>query len=156
MTTAYEITTRGLVRQATAVMRAELPPRELGPWLARCFQRVYEHLTAIDTKPTGPPFARFTFLADVVAVEAGFPVGREIAGDGQVEPSALPSGSAAVTTHRGRYEDLEEAYTAIRQWIDAHGFAEIGPHWEVYVSDPAANPDPDRWRTDVVTPYRAA
>lgn len=156
MTTTYEITTMGLTRQATAVMRAELPPCEMGRWLARCYHTVYEHLHAIGVEPSGPPFARFTFLADVVAIEAGFPVGREIAGDGEVEPSALPAGLAAVTTHLGRYEDLAEAYTAVHEWINAHGYAEVGPHWEVYFSDPTAEPDSNRWRTDVVTPYRAA
>ena len=62
--------------------------------------------------PVGPPFARFTFLGGVVAVEAGFPV----AGDSRERPTA-------------------------------------GPHWEVYYDDPNAEPDPSRWRTDVVVPY---
>jgi hypothetical protein len=29
-----------------------------------------------------------------------------------------------------------------------------GVHWEVYYADPAENPGPARWRTDVVIPYR--
>lgn len=156
MTPAYEIMTKGLTRQATAVMRGEMPREQLGRWLATCYRGVYEHLRTIGVEPAGPPFARFTFLGDTVAVEAGFPVGREIAGDGGVEPSALPAGSAAVTTHLGRYEELEAAYAAIHAWLDEHGYAEAGPHWEVYFSDPATEPDARRWRTDVVAPYRAA
>lgn len=79
---------------------------------------------------------------------------RPIPGDGFVEPSALPSGTAAVTTHLGRYEDLEAAYRAMREWVTSRGYEPAGPLWAVYYTDPSAEPDPGRWRTDVVLPCR--
>ena len=30
-----------------------------------------------------------------------------------------------------------------------------GP-WEVYFTDPASEPDPVTWRTEIIQPYRAA
>jgi effector-binding domain-containing protein len=149
----YEIISRDLAAQTTAVMRGEMPVTELGEWLAGTYRAVQEHLDRIGMHPVGPPFARFTFLGRVVAVEAGFPVAGEIAGDGGVEPSLLPCGLAAVTTHLGRYEDLEAAFDAVHDWLNAHGYMTAGPHWEVYFNDPNAEPDPSRWRTDVVVPY---
>ena len=59
-----------------------------------------------------------------------------------------------MTTHHGRYEDLEDAYAAARRWLTVHGRAPIGAHWEVYYTDPSVEPDPTRWRTEVVMPYR--
>lgn len=156
MAKLYQITTKGLDRQPTAVMRTELPVQEMGRWLATCYATVHEHLRRVAVAPVGPPFARFTFLGDLAAVEAGFPVEREIDGDGRVEPSALPGGTVAMTTHLGRYEDLEDAYAAIRGWIADHGYKATGPHWEVYFTDPTADPDSRHWRTDVVAPYQAA
>lgn len=38
----------------------------------------------------------------------------------------------------------------------AQADATAGPHWEVYYTDPNVQPDPTRWRTDVVQPYRTA
>ena len=149
----YQIVSRDLAAQITAVMRGEMPVDELGEWLADTYRAVQEHLGRIGMNPVGPPFARFTFLGDVVAVEAGFPVGSEIAGDGRVEPSVLPCGLAAVTTHIGRYEDLRAAYDAVHEWLNAHRYMTAGPHWEVFFDDPHAEPDPSRWRTDVVVPY---
>jgi effector-binding domain-containing protein len=156
MTITYEIGARALPDQNTAVQRGEVPAVELPDWLANAFRTVHKYLQRIGTSPSGPPFARFTFLADSVAVEAGFPVSKRVPGDTDVQPSVLPGGQAAVTTHIGRYEDLDKAYQAIQAWLDKHGFVPAGPHWEVYYTDPSADPDPSRWRTEVVAPYRNA
>lgn len=152
----YEITSRILTDRYTAVVRGEMPAEELPGWLAGVYRTVHTYLTRTGVAPTGPPFARFTFLGDVVAAEAGFPVPHEIPGDGLVQPSTLPDGRAAVTTHWGRYEDVDKAYRACLGWLDEHGYRPAGPHWEVYHTDPTAEPDPARWRTDVVVPYRSA
>jgi hypothetical protein len=56
----------------------------------------------------------------------------------------------------GPYEDVAKAYAACRAWLDDHGLEPAGPHWEVYRTDPSTEPDPARWRTDVVLPFRAA
>ena len=153
-TLSNEITTQVLTDRYTAVVRDELPADELPAWLAGVCRTVRDYLTRTGVPPIGPPFARYAFLGPVVAVEAGFPVPREIPGDGLVEPSTLPDGQAAVTVHWGPYEDLEKAYLACRHWLDSHGYEPAGPHWEVYHTDPFAEPDPARWRTDVVVPYR--
>lgn len=152
----YETASHNLEPQPTAVMRGEMPARELAGWLPECYRAVHEYLRGIGIEPSGPPFVRYTFLRDSVAVEAGFPVEQEVAGDVRVEPSALPGGQAAVTTHFGRYEDLEAAYKAVLSWLEAHGYAAIGPHWEVNYTNPQTEPDPRAWRTDVVVPYRGS
>jgi effector-binding domain-containing protein len=151
----YGISTQVLTDRCTAVVRAELPADELPAWLADAFPTVHGYVTRERIDPAGPPFARLAFLGKMVAVEAGFPVPHEVPGDGTVEPSTLPDGLAAVTTHWGRYEDVEKAYLACRIWLDNHGFEPAGPHWEIYRTDSKAEPDPARWRTDVVVPYHA-
>ncbi len=153
-TLTYVITTRVLTDRYTAVVRGEMPSDELPAWFAGVYRTVQDYLARTGTAAAGPPFARHTVVGDVVAVEAGFPVPHEIAGDGLVEPSTLPDGPAAVTTHWGSYDGLGRAYLACRAWLDNHGCEPAGPHWEVYYTDPFAEPDPTRWRTDVVVPYR--
>jgi len=150
----YLVTTRVLTDRYTAVVRGEMPADELPAWLAGVFAAVGDYLDRAGVAPAGPPFARYSSLGDVVAVEAGFPVPTEVPGDGLVEPSALPDGPAAVTTHWGGYESLDTAYRACRTWLDDHGYQPAGPHWEVYHTDPASETDPAQWRTDVVVPFR--
>lgn len=152
----YETTMHELAVQPTAVVRTELPAADLPSWLAAAYHTVLEYLQHRGAHPTGPPFARFASIGDTVAAEAGFPVPEEIDGDGYVVPSTLPGGPAAVTTHLGRYEDLERAYRAVHDWVAATGYEPAGAQWEVYYTDPNAEPNPARWRTDVVVPCRRA
>ena len=154
MTITYDVADRFLASQLTAVVRAEIPREDLSAWLRRAFGEVGLYLRERHIAPVGPPYARYTFLGDQVAVEAGFPVAMEIAGHGRVQPSRLPGGRAAVTTHYGGYEDLQDAYAAERRWLTTHGRAPTGAHWEIYFTDSATEPDAARRRTDVVIPYR--
>jgi effector-binding domain-containing protein len=154
MTITYTIVDSVLPAQYTAVVRGEMDAEHMPIWLGEAYADVAEYLASAGVAPAGPPFARYTFLAQTVGIEAGFPVPFEVAGDGRVEPSRLPEGAAAVTTHTGPYEDLERAYRAVVEWLDTRGRQQRGPHWEVYLTDPNTEPDPSRWRTDVVVPYR--
>ena len=151
----YPIETRELTEQATAVARVSLPAAQLAAWLPGAYEQVMTYLAAAGAAPAGPPFARFTFHDDVVDAEAGFPVRAPVAGDGRVTPSSLPGGPVAVTTHYGRYEDLTAAYDAVAGWLKEHGLEPAGPHWEVYYTDPHSEPDPTRWRTDLIAPWHA-
>ena len=38
-------------------------------------------------------------------------------------------------------------YQAVLSWITAHEGEVVGDAWEVYLSDPTAQPDPATWRT---------
>jgi effector-binding domain-containing protein len=149
----YSIESRTLTQQPTAARRATLPAGQVGPWLADSYSRVAAYLERTGTPMSGPPYARYRFRDHEMEVEAGFPVTRPIAGDGPILASALPGGLVAVTTHYGRYEDLDKAHKAIMDWMERHGWQPAGGHWEVYFTSPAEEPDSSRWRTDVVAPY---
>lgn len=148
----YKITRRDLSEQPTAVARAQVPADELGSWIGVAHHLVTRYLRRHGVKPAGPPFARVSVVDHTADVEAGFPVHQPIDGDGDVEPSTLPGGRAVVTTHLGRYEGLGYAYEALENWLARHGRTPAGPQWETYYTDPNAEPDSSRWRTDVVVP----
>ena len=151
----YHIETRTLTVQDTAVVRSSMPAARLPEWLAGVYDEVYRYVTERGIPVDGPPFARYAFHGAVVDVEAGFPVAGPVSDGRRVTASRLPGGPVAVTTHYGRYEDLALAHQAVTGWLKEHNLEPAGPHWEVYYTNPAAQPDPATWRTDVVTPYRA-
>ena len=106
----YRINVQVLTGHLTAVVRGELPLDMLPYWLDGAFGVIYRYLRDNDIATAGPPFARFTSIGDVVAVEAGVPVATEIPGDGHIQPSVLPRGCVAVTTHWGHKDDVGPAY----------------------------------------------
>jgi AraC family transcriptional regulator len=38
--------------------------------------------------------------------------------------------------------------------MKSQGLEPAGAPWEVYVTDPGAEPDPSKWRTDIFFPVR--
>ena len=152
---SYHVEARTLTEQPTAVARARLPVDGIGRWLPGAYEAIMTYLDEVGIAPVGPPFARYTFHGITADVEAGLPVAEPVTGRGRVVPAVLPGGTVAVTTHYGPYEGLVAAYDAVAGWMKEHDRQPDGPHWEVYYTDPSAEPDPARWRTDLVAPCRA-
>lgn len=151
----YVIQTRTLEEVETAAMFATLRVDEMPAWLPRAFGTVAAYLGKNGVGPVGPPYARYRRVDEgTFEVEAGFPASTPVPGEGEVEPSSLPSGVAAVTVHVGPYEEMAAGYEALDQWVRDHGGTPTGPPWEVYLSDPATQPDPAGWRTEIVQPYQ--
>lgn len=72
------------------------------------------------------------YLDSVPNVEVGVIVTGPFTGAGNVVPSTLPVGRAAMTVHRGAYGGLGQAHTAVRNWCESEGKELAGPSWEIY------------------------
>ena len=149
----YTVESHVLFERPTAVIRARLPIDEVPKWMSAAFEEVFAELGRQGAEATGPPFARYVMHPDVFEVEAGVPVAEPVVPWGRVVPGTLPAGPVAVTTHHGPYEGLGKALDALAEWIDEHDSEPAGAHWENYFSDPVAEPDPEKWRTDVYLPW---
>jgi effector-binding domain-containing protein len=137
-----------------AVIRAAMAADRVPGWLRRAYRLVDAQLAGEGIAVAGPAFASYTRSGDRVEVEAGYPVPVAVAGNGIVVPSGLPGGPAAITLHEGSAATLDVAYRRIETWLAGHGFTARGRHWERYlVGSVTGEPDPSRWRTEVVVPY---
>jgi effector-binding domain-containing protein len=151
----YPIETRELDEVDTAVEMATLSVAEIGPFVGRAYRDVASYLDRKGAGPAGMPFARYHRVSDEqFEVEAGFPASTPVSGEGDIEPSDLPAGPAAVTLYVGPYDEMAPAYDALTTWIVEHGGEPHGDPWEIYFDDPATQPDPAQWRTEIVMPYR--
>lgn len=63
-----------------------------------------------------------------------------------VEPTPLPVGEVATTTHWGSYAKLGAAHHAVTEWCRSNGRKQAGASWEVYGH---WTEDESRLRTDV-------
>jgi effector-binding domain-containing protein len=153
--TNHEIEMRTLTEQDTAVAYATLPIAEIGPWLQHTFDEVAVYLERKGAGPAGMAFARYRHTGEgMVEVEAGYPASTPTNGEGNVEPSDLPGGPAAVTVHVGPYDATAAASEALRAWVREQGGEPVGDAWEVFFVDAAIDHDLSTWRTEVVQPFR--
>jgi effector-binding domain-containing protein len=142
-------------RQPTAAVRATLAVSEIGEWFGPTLGRLAAWLGQRAIPIVGPPYARYHRVGEArFEVEAGFPVGAPVEDDEEVAASSLPGGRHATTVHVGPYEGLGAAYEALEAWVAERGGVPAGDPWEIYESDPNAQPDPATWRTQVLMPFR--
>lgn len=150
-----KIELRVLRGHSTATMRADVPQSELSLGMGVALRTVREALERQGIAGTSAPFARYHAFGEQVDFEAGVMVDTPIAPDGDVKPSALPAGPAAIAIHAGPYETLGGTYEALQRWLEASpDYSANGGPWELYLTDPSAEPDPGKWLTEVIFPLR--
>jgi effector-binding domain-containing protein len=138
----------------TAVVTIEVPMAEMPEVFGPAIGEVAAACGQAGVGLAGPPFARYLrWDPEPILVQIGFPVLRPAPAIGRVHPASLPGGTVASIIHEGPYDSLAATYGVLTQWLEASGrHALVGPMWEIYWTDPDAEPDPARWRTEIIQP----
>ena len=86
----------------------------------------------------------------------GMRIARHLRPDGtdRIQAGELPGGTVATVIHKGPYEGLPQTWAALVEWISAQGLQPAGAPWEVYLTDPGAEPDSSKWRTQIFFPVQ--
>ncbi|MBZ0298891.1 MAG: GyrI-like domain-containing protein [Anaerolineae bacterium] len=142
------IRTRAAMSQLSTVI-----PQSIGEVFAWLGQRGVE--------PAGPPLVRY-YVIDMEAeldIEMGVRVVHAVSGDGRVQPGVIPAGRYATLIHTGPYDGLMAATANLLTWAQANditwqiskaGQDEVwGARIEFYPTDPQAEPDPQKWETEL-------
>ncbi|WP_026424029.1 GyrI-like domain-containing protein [Actinokineospora inagensis] len=117
---------------------------------------VYGWLASVSATPAGPLFYRYHSVADdLIDVEVGVPVDASVTAAPPVAAGVKPAGDYAVLIHHGHPDRIRETFAALDAWAAA-----TGTTWDVtdnvwagrfesYLADPATQPDPATWETEV-------
>ena len=97
------------------------------------------------------PIVIYHFWSDsIIDIEAGIPIQDSLPIiHSSIKVSKLNAGNVVTAVHYGPYERLVETYDGINEWMRKNKVTVIGPPWEQYITDPATEPDPDKWQTAV-------
>ena len=150
-----KIELRVLGGHKTAVIREEVPESGLAEAMGRMFQLVMSALREQGVEPASQPFARYHSMDETIDLEAGVIVESPFEAAGEVKSGELPAGPAAIAVHTGTYETLGATHAAMQRWLEANpAQQQNGGPFEIYISDPAAEPDPAKWMTEVIYPLK--
>ena len=153
MTLNFE--TKQVEAQPILGIRATSTVEKLPEVLGSLFGEVYEYIQQNGQQPTGMPFSRYHSMdGGTVDLECGMPVASAMEGTGRVQAGELPAGTVATVTHLGPYDNLPQSWSALTEWMGSQGLQPAGAPWEVYATDPGAEPDQSKWRTDIFFPVR--
>lgn len=135
-----------------------------GPYdqMPKGFSRLYSWAGALGLKPTGMPIAVFlTDPSKTPEFEAEWELLAPVEGD-PIETGPNEKGlgvkhvgemTVASTIHKGPYDAMRPAYTALMRWISDRSYVPDGPPGEVYMSDPNDAP-PSEYLTEIRVPVR--
>ncbi|MDE0047587.1 MAG: GyrI-like domain-containing protein [Chloroflexota bacterium] len=147
--------TKEIGAQPMLAIRTTSPMDKLEELLGSLFGEVYGYIQERGEQPAGMPFSRYHSMdGTTVDLECGMPVASPMEGKGRVQAGELPAGSVATVTHLGPYDGLPQTWSALTEWMASEGHNPAGAPWEVYVTDPGAEPDQSKWRTEIYFPVR--
>jgi effector-binding domain-containing protein len=134
-----------------AAVRCEVPPGTVSTAWGPALAKVWPFIRSQPGMWTGGHniflFHHPAQPGGLILCDFGVEVTRTFETAGEVCATVTPAGEAAVAVHRGPYNRLNEAHTAIREWMAANRREFAGHSWEIY-GDPA--PDPADTETTVV------
>ena len=158
----YKVTRQELAAQPVLVVRRRVRRGEIAATIGAALPKVFLHAQQRGLAIAGYPITRYLETSvGLITLETGMRVTAHSGdwtvadGQGEVLAETLPAGSAAATIHFGPYDQLQDAYAAVEEWIAANGFRQNGAPWEAYLNDPADHPNPQDWKTDVYWPFQA-
>lgn len=139
--------------RSTALIRVCCPREEVLCAMGRGVRELLDRIRAQGGLALGPLFTHHLRRpTDSFDCEVGVLVDRPVGPAGHVYPGLWPVMRVARTMYHGRYEDLPQAWTALRAWLASQGLGCSGEQWECYITGPEIGSDPNAWRTELNLP----
>lgn len=152
--TKTKIDVKDMQAQKALVIKADIPTSEVGPKMGEIYEYLFNYMGQNQINPVGPPFAVYlSFDPEGNTVfEAGLPVAEETAGSGEVEYREYPATKTVSMLYTGPYEKMVPAYEKIMQYVSENNLKWKGMSWEIYLTDPSEEPDPEKYQTIISFP----
>lgn len=131
----YTVSLQSAASRTIAAVHARLPIGAVSNTFRRYLDQVYAAARAGAVHLDGQNVFVYRDVPDrPTEADVAFGVGvtEPFVALGAVEPTALPVGEVATTTHWGNYAKLGAAHAAVIEWCRKHGRRRAGPRWEVY------------------------
>lgn len=134
---SYTCQFQNLPTQTVMSVRLHTPVEKLPELLALWFQSIAQHILSLGEEPSGPPYVGY-FNMDMqnLDIEIGFPIDKPMPGEEEIQPGEIPAGPAVACLNTGPYDQLERAYQAMNQRIEATGKKPTGTVYEFYLNAP--------------------
>lgn len=136
----------------------DFPMADMSTAFDAAFRALFPELESLGITPTGPAMAlHYRLPTETATFEVGIAVDRALdneyltAAGITLTPSTLPAGAVARVSHVGPYEQLGDAWGNFMQSVTDSGQRPDLPFWEVYVTEPTPDTDPETLRTDLYT-----
>jgi effector-binding domain-containing protein len=132
---AHAVTVQTVEPRNIAAVHARVLVEDIPKTFARYLDQVYAAAKAGAVQLDGQNVFLYRCVTDRRSpMDLAFGVGvlAPFKAVGAVEPTQVPGGEVATTTHLGSYAGLREAHDAVIEWCRYNGRRLTGTSWEVY------------------------
>jgi effector-binding domain-containing protein len=138
----------------TAVVRDMVRTAGLRDFFDASFQALGRTVGAQGVAVTGPAFGRYrgAVAGEALDIEVGFVTDRAVRSEGRVQAGTLPGGRVARVVHAGAFDGLGASWEQLRSWIADQCLSAAEDRWEVYLTQPSPELDPQTLRTELNWP----
>jgi effector-binding domain-containing protein len=156
---AYQIQVREVSSQPALSIRAVVHTLELVRFFDEATSEIRTYLNRAGVRAVGPPRSLWHSapgeIPDSSDIETCLPIEHPVPSSGRMRSAVLPAGLQAFTVHYGAYDEMVNAFDAVWQWIQEHGYEMVGPPCDVVLVGPNDTSDPSAYRTEIVYPVSA-
>jgi len=125
--------------------------KEIPDLLPSLIPEIFNWLRMKKLKPAGAPFFKYSEMeGEKMKVEVGIPVDKPVKGDERIHQGAFPSGTYIEVTYTGPYSNLPNVHSELARWKEKNDIRTIGGVTEFYFTDPASQPDAEKWITIII------
>jgi len=147
-----EISTKEVTSQEAISIRVTATMEEMGDKMGEAFGQLMQ---AAGAQMAGPPFAIwYVWEGDVFEFANCLPVVAPISGLDGIESIKTYEGKVITITHTGAYETTHHSWDLLQKEVEEQGLETNGDPYEVYLTNPQEEPNPDNWVTELYWPIK--
>ncbi len=137
-------------------VKVESGPEEISKNMEDNFTKLSTYLQKEGASMAGPPFAIWYKYDDPenFVYDIAMPVSKQLTGEGDIHFLYTYEGKTVKADHFGDYSTTGHSWSAIMQYMKDKGLEPNGDPWEVYMTDPKDQPDPEKWLTVLYFPVK--
>lgn len=138
--------------QYYVAIKTKVRQKEIPEVLPPLILELFNWLKTKKLEPAGAPFFKYSEMYDdKMKVEVGVPVDLKVTGDKHIQPGIFPSGRYLEVTYTGPYSNLPMVHAELAKWRENHHIKIENSVTEFYPTDPAVEPDPEKWKTIIMS-----
>lgn len=146
--------------QAIIAIKDSVHMDDYSSFYEKSYGAIMAYMGRNSIQSTGYPISvtHYWDSAGASVIEAAMPVAEvlEVPDNENGMYSRMMEGSQVLkVSHWGPYETVGMSYEALEAYMMENSLEENGPPYEVYITDPASEPDPSKWETQIVWPVKA-
>jgi effector-binding domain-containing protein len=128
---------------------------EMGPEMGKAYSELMRICTDQDLTILDMPFSIiYDAEPGFYEFDAAFKIDQLIKAPRGFVSGVIPGGETVSLSHYGLSENLPASYKIIENWIQENGYLPDGNPYEVYVTEPSAEPDSSKWETQIFYPVK--